>query len=79
MLLYEFSDLVEFLGTKPACLLQGDRIQPELRYLVLTLYMDMGWFAIVHRYEEKAVRTYVLDCRHSAVYSIICLYHPPSR
>jgi hypothetical protein len=36
--------------------LEPDRVKPELRHVVVTLHMDVGWFMSVASVEQEPVR-----------------------
>ena len=60
----DFVDSTKFCPSKPTASLQSDRVEPELRDLVLTLDVNMLWFVAIARVEEQSVRAYPEYCWH---------------
>lgn len=54
----DFVDSTELRSSKATASLQPDRIEPELRDLVLTLDVNMLRFVAIARVEEQSVRAY---------------------
>jgi hypothetical protein len=64
MLLNESAYHIELYPTKPSCLLERDRVQPEFGHHTLPSHMDMGGFTTVKGNEEETVGAYPQDRRH---------------
>jgi hypothetical protein len=65
----DFVDSTEFCPSKPTASLQPDRVEPELRDLVLTLDVNMLRFVSIAGVEEQSVRAHPEYCRHLLVVS----------
>lgn len=58
------SNITQFMFFKPSVLSQRNRRQPKLSDTSISLYMNMGWFALIRTKKDKIVRTILQYCRH---------------